>query len=145
MRSSRCRANLRSPALIGQDCRREDVRIVGYYALRKQRCFTTGLRASGRGNEFRSETTPCSIGKIECSGSTTKVQQEEGRDAPKDAPTFPLPRYLRLARHLKEVDFVPPYVRYRVARILRCVAARTISDFLAGLHGLLALPKGDAD
>jgi len=58
---------------------------------------------------------------------------------------FPLPRYLRLVRHLKEADFVALYILYHVARILRCVAAHTISDFLAGLHSLLALPKGDAD
>jgi hypothetical protein len=56
-----------------------------------------------------------------------------------------LPRHLRLARHLKEADFVPLYIRYRVADSLRCAAARTISDFLAGLHSLPALPRGEAD
>jgi hypothetical protein len=53
--------------------------------------------------------------------------------------------YLRLARHFKEADFVPLYILYRLARSLRCLAARMSSDFLAGLHGLLTLPKGDAD
>src|SRR5215213_5119901 len=52
---------------------------------------------------------------------------------------------LAIVRHLKEADFVALYIRYRVARILRCVPARTISYFLAGLHSLLALPKGNAD
>src|SRR5919199_4944576 len=73
----------------------------------------------------------------------TSLLMPTGRDVPKDIPA--LASHLRLARHLKEPDFVPLYIRYRVARILRCLAARTISDFLAGLHSLLALPKGDAD
>jgi hypothetical protein len=68
-----------------------------------------------------------------------------GRDTPRDAPPLPVPRHLRSVRHLKEADFVPLHILYGVARILRCVAAHTISDFLAGLHSLLALPKGDAD
>src|SRR5215210_516804 len=76
---------------------------------------------------------------------TLAAGKEKGPDTPKDTLALPLPRYLRLVRHLKEADFVPLYIRYRVARVLRCVAARTISDFLAGLHCLLALPKGDAD
>jgi hypothetical protein len=56
-----------------------------------------------------------------------------------------LPRHLPLVRHLKEPNFVALYILYHVARSLRCVAARTISDLLAGLHSLLALPEGDAD
>ena len=56
-----------------------------------------------------------------------------------------LASHLQLARHLEEADFVPLYILYRVARILRSVAARTISYFLAGLHSLLALSKGDTD
>jgi hypothetical protein len=54
-------------------------------------------------------------------------------------------RHLPLVRHLKEPDFVALYALYLLARILRCLAARTMSHFLAGLHSLLALPKGDAD
>src|SRR4030095_8940258 len=56
-----------------------------------------------------------------------------------------LPRHLPLARHLKEADFVALHVRYRVARILRRLAARTISELLARPHSLLALTKGYAD
>ncbi len=54
-------------------------------------------------------------------------------------------RRLPLARDLEEADFVALYIRYLLARILRRLAARTISDFLAGPHVSLALPKGDAD
>jgi hypothetical protein len=78
------------------------------------------------------------------SGTASRSQPQYKGRSPK-APALTFASYLRLARHLKEPDFVPLYIRYRVARILRCVAARTISDFLAGLHSLLALPKGDAD
>src|SRR5919107_969572 len=73
------------------------------------------------------------------------VAAKRGAGHPEEYPAHTFASYLRLVRHLKEADFVPLYILYRVARILRCVAARTSSDFLAGLQSLLALPKGDAD
>jgi hypothetical protein len=74
------------------------------------------------------------------------VAKLQDRDTPEGypGPSCCLGTY-KLAQHLKEADFVPLYILYRLARNLRCLAARTISDFLAGLHGLLTLPKGDAD
>jgi hypothetical protein len=57
----------------------------------------------------------------------------------------PISTVLRLARHLEVGYLVPLYVRHRRAAGLRRFAARSVSYLLAGLHGLLALPEGDAD
>src|ERR687890_2790206 len=84
----------------------------------------------------------CATSECRSLGEQEQIAGLEHRRIPQP---FPLPRYLRLVRHLKEADFVPLYILYHVARILRCIAARTSSGFLAGLHSLLALPKGNAD
>src|SRR5215211_7697256 len=78
------------------------------------------------------------------SAAHPSLQQSEGPGHPEEYPAHTFASYLPLARHLKEAHFVPLYILYRVARILRCVAARTISNFLAVLQRFLALPKGDA-
>src|SRR3954447_4314075 len=69
-----------------------------------------------------------------------RAQRSRGPNAPARIASRP-----RLARHLEEADFEPLYILYSVADVLRRFPARTISHLLGGPHGLLALPKGDAD
>jgi hypothetical protein len=69
----------------------------------------------------------------------------EGPGHPLGVPALTFASHLRLARHLKEADFLPLYILYRVAAGLRRLFTQSVGRLLAGLHGLLTLPKGDTN